>query len=113
MTATKSRAQGQRGSDSTSRPAERGSHELVARQPKRRSSGNAPRRSSWSPPAVVLRTGEFERLSRLASKKGGLQVPSALAEYKLRVRGPDGTEYPVTSTSTALGAFVATGIEET
>ncbi len=45
-------------------------------------------------------------------ENGGLQVPSGLSNYKLRVRGPDGTEYPVTSTSTALGAFAATFKED-
>jgi len=45
-------------------------------------------------------------------ESGGLRVPSALGEYKLRVRGPDGTEYPVTSSSTGLGALAATFKEE-
>ncbi len=43
---------------------------------------------------------------------GGLQLPGSMSEYKLRVKGPDGTAYPVTSTPSVLGSLSATFKED-
>lgn len=62
----------------------------------------------------IYKPGEPVFLKAFVRRKesGGLRLPPAPSEYKLRVRGPDGTEYPVTSTASALGSLSATFKED-
>lgn len=45
-------------------------------------------------------------------ERGALVLPSGLPDYRLRVRSPDGTLYPVTTTTSALGSLAGTFKEE-
>jgi uncharacterized protein YfaS (alpha-2-macroglobulin family) len=61
----------------------------------------------------IYKPGEPVFLKAFVRRKesGGLQLVP-LADYKLRVRGPDGTEYPVGATTSALGALAGTFKED-
>lgn len=62
----------------------------------------------------IYKPGEPVFLKGFVRQKssGGLQLPSSPSDFKLRVRGPDGTEYPVKTTVTELGALSATFKED-
>lgn len=62
----------------------------------------------------IYKPGEPVFLKAFVRRKesGGLRVPPAIGEYALRVRGPDGTVYPVASTASPLGALAATFKED-